>query len=90
MPGHDQASRIRDILHAELRMLGHEIVDLRAAALMADSTQIVVVAAGDGGVSIVFDGGRYSVAPSSINWALLVSTVSAVATRNRTTQEKST
>lgn len=85
----DPATKVRDILHAELRMLGHEIADLPAAALKADGTQIVVVA-GDGGVRIVFDGGQYSVAPASINWPLLAATVSAVATRNRITQEKST
>lgn len=85
----DPATMVRDLLHSELRMCGHEIVDLPAAALVADRMlPVVVVAQGDGTVRIAYDGGEYRSMPAAINWPLLVSALSAVATANRASKKK--
>lgn len=81
------AERARSILSDELTMLGHQVADLPAAALMADGTQVVVIAQGDGSVRIAFDDSQYNAAPAAIHWPLLVSTISAVAIQNRKPQE---
>lgn len=83
----DIANRIRDVLHAELRQLGHELVDQAAAGLDVDGTPVIVVAQGDGTVRIVHNGGEYRVAPAAVNWPLLTSALSALAIRGRTKQE---
>lgn len=83
----EPAMLVRDILHGELRQLGHELVDQAAAGLDVDGTSVVIVAQGDGTVRIVYQGGEYRAAPAAINWSLLVSALSALAIRGRTKQE---
>lgn len=80
----DPATRVRDLLRDELVMCGHELLDLGVAALDVDGSQVVVVGDRDGGgVRIVYEGGEYSSQPAAINWPLLVSALSAVATQRR-------
>lgn len=78
--------KLRDIVHAELRMLGHEVIDHSDNVVVVDGTTLVCITPTSTGFAFWYAGFTYQTTLGSINWPLFLSALSAVANKARRKQ----